>query len=72
MVKGRKGTHQKEFEAARKSGYARVRVDGILYDLTETIDLAKNKKPVSYTHIDVYKRQPPCISLWMESMRGIS
>ena len=44
VVKGRKGTHQKEFEAARKSGYARVRVDGILYDLTETIDLAKNKK----------------------------
>ena len=37
VVRGRKGEHQKELEAARKSGYARVRVDGILYDLSETI-----------------------------------
>ncbi len=44
IVRGRKGEHQKEFEAARKSGYSRVRVDGIAYDLTEKILPEKNKK----------------------------
>ncbi len=44
IVRGRKGEHQKEFEAARKSGYSRVRVDGIAYDLSEKITLEKNKK----------------------------
>lgn len=44
VVRGRKGEHAKEFEAARKSGFVRVRVDGNLYDLSETIQLEKNKK----------------------------
>ena len=44
MVKSQKGTHEKIFTAARKSGFARVRVDGIMYDLSETIELDKNKK----------------------------
>lgn len=44
VVRGRKGEHQKEFESARKSGYSRVRVDGIAYDLSEKITLEKNKK----------------------------
>ncbi|HHV50883.1 MAG TPA: excinuclease ABC subunit UvrA [Clostridiales bacterium] len=44
VVRGRKGEHVKEFEAARKAGYVRVRVDGIIYDLSETIKLEKNKK----------------------------
>ena len=44
VVRGRKGEHTKEFEAARKSGFVRVRVDGNLYDLSETIQLEKNKK----------------------------
>lgn len=44
VVRQRKGEHQKEFEAARKSGFARVRVDGIMYDLSEKISLEKNKK----------------------------
>ena len=44
VVRGKKGTHQKLLEDARKSGYVRVRVDGSLYDLTETIELDKNKK----------------------------
>ncbi|MCD7735204.1 MAG: excinuclease ABC subunit UvrA, partial [Clostridiales bacterium] len=44
VVRGRKGEHVKVFEDARRSGYVRVRVDGILYDLTETIQLEKNKK----------------------------
>ena len=43
-VRGKKGEHQKVFSDARKSGFARVRVDGNLYDLTEEIALDKNKK----------------------------
>ena len=44
VVRGRKGEHVKEFENARKSGFVRVRADGILYDLSEEIKLEKNKK----------------------------
>ncbi len=44
VVRGRKGTHVKEFDAARRSGYARVRVNGSIYDLSEDIVLDKNKK----------------------------
>ncbi|MFR7552937.1 MAG: excinuclease ABC subunit UvrA, partial [Acutalibacteraceae bacterium] len=44
VVRGRKGEHQKEFEAARKGGFVRVRADGLIYDLSETIKLEKNKK----------------------------
>ena len=44
IVRGRKGTQQKEFERARKSGFVRVRVDGEIYDLSEKIELEKNKK----------------------------
>ena len=44
VIRGKKGEHQKVFEDARKSGFARVRCDGILYDLSETIALDKNKK----------------------------
>ncbi|MBM6938268.1 excinuclease ABC subunit UvrA [Pseudoflavonifractor phocaeensis] len=44
VVRGKKGTHQKIFDDARKSGYVRVRVDGSLYDLSEDIPLDKNKK----------------------------
>jgi len=44
VIRGKKGEHQKVFEDARKQGFARVRVDGILYDLSEQISLEKNKK----------------------------
>ena len=44
VIRGKKGEHSKVFEDARKSGFARVRVDGILYDLTEDIKPEKNKK----------------------------
>ena len=44
VVRGRKGTQQRELEAARRGGYARVRIDGNLYDLDEEISLEKNKK----------------------------
>ena len=44
VVRGRKGEYAKVFEDARKSGYVRVRVDGSVYDLSESIPLDKNKK----------------------------
>ena len=44
IVRGKKGEHLKVFEDARKQGFARVRVDGIVYDLTEEIKPEKNKK----------------------------
>ncbi|MCF0132619.1 MAG: excinuclease ABC subunit UvrA [Blautia sp.] len=44
VVRGRKGTHAKVLEQARKSGYVRVQVDGSLYELTEEISLDKNIK----------------------------
>lgn len=44
VVRGRKGRHEKVLEAAKKSGYVRVRVDGNMYELTEEITLDKNIK----------------------------
>ena len=44
VVRGRKGEHVKLLEDAKKSGYVRVRADGIIYDLSEEIKLEKNKK----------------------------
>ena len=44
VIRGKKGEHAKVFEDARKGGFARVRVDGILYNLSEQISCEKNKK----------------------------
>ena len=44
VVRGRKGQHVKVFESARRSGYVRVVVDGNVYELSEEINLDKNKK----------------------------
>ena len=44
VVRGKKGEYTKNFENYKKSGYARVEVDGIVYDLSEEIKLDKNKK----------------------------
>ncbi|MBF0780487.1 MULTISPECIES: excinuclease ABC subunit UvrA [unclassified Granulicatella] len=44
VVTGKKGQHKKVFEQLKKEGYIRVRVDGDLFDLSETIELDKNKK----------------------------
>ena len=44
VVRAQKGMHEKVFADARKSGFARVRVDGNMYDLSETIELDKNIK----------------------------
>ncbi len=44
VVRGRKGEHIKLLQDAKKSGYVRVRIDGMTYDLSEEIKLEKNKK----------------------------
>ena len=44
VVRGKKGEHKKVFSDAKKSGYVRVKADGIQYDLEEEITLEKNKK----------------------------
>ncbi len=44
IAKGKKGEFQKELQGAQKSGFSRVRIDGIVYDLSEKIKLEKNIK----------------------------
>ena len=44
IVRGRKGEYVKELDSVRKSGFVRVRADGAVYDLSESIKLDKNKK----------------------------
>ena len=44
MVRGQKGTHEKTLSDVRRMGYARVRIDGNMYDLSEEIKLEKNNK----------------------------
>ena len=44
VIKGEKGTHKELFEKLRQDGYIRVKVDGELHDLSEEINLEKNKK----------------------------
>ena len=52
VVRGKKGEYTKNFEAYKKSGYARVMVDGIVYDLSEEIKLDKNIKHTISVVID--------------------
>ena len=44
VIRGKKGEHRKVLEDAKRSGYVRARVDGLIYDLAEEIPLEKNKK----------------------------
>lgn len=44
VVRGKKGRHEKVFADARRHGFSRVRCDGVIYDLTEEINLEKNTK----------------------------
>ncbi len=44
VVRGRKGEHKNILDSARKSGFVRARIDGIIYDLSETVPLEKNRK----------------------------
>ena len=60
LVRDRKGEHQAIFDDIRKAGYVRVRVDKRLYDLSEQIDLDKNKKHTIEVVVDriVIAEQP--------------
>lgn len=68
IVRGRKGEYVKEFETARKSGYVRVRVDGSIYDLSETIKLDKNKKHTIEIVVDRLVVQPDVKSRLSDSI----
>lgn len=68
IVRGKKGEHQKEFENARRSGYARVRVDGILYDLSEEIKPEKNKKHNIEIVVDRLKIKDEIVSRLTDSI----
>ena len=52
VVRGKKGRHEKVLESAKKSGYVRVEIDGIAYELSEEIRLDKNLKHTVYIVID--------------------
>ena len=69
-VRGRKGEHIKEFDAARRSGYVRVRVDGNLYDLSEEIRLEKNKKHTIEIVIDRLVIKPDIRSRLADSLES--
>ena len=77
VVRGRKGTHAKLFEQAKRSGYVRVRVDGNLYELSEEITLDKNIKHNIEIIVDrlvvkpgIEKRLTDSIENVLESGRG--
>ena len=44
VIKGEKGTHKEDLERLIKEGYVRAKIDGVVYDLNDEIDLEKNKK----------------------------
>ncbi|MCL2350923.1 MAG: excinuclease ABC subunit UvrA, partial [Firmicutes bacterium] len=78
VVRGRKGEHQKLLDDARKSGYVRVRVDGVLYELTEDIGMDKNKKHTVEIVIDrliikegIQKRLTESIEAVMQITGGV-
>ena len=71
-MRGRKGEHAKEFDAARKSGFVRVRVDGILYDLSETIKPEKNKKHTIEIVVDRLVIKPEIRSRLSDSIETAS
>ena len=68
IVRGRKGEYQKEFAAARRSGYVRVRVDSVIYDLSEEIKLEKNKKHTIEIVVDRLVVKPEVRSRLIDSL----
>lgn len=72
VVRGRKGEHAKVLESAKKSGYVRVRVDGIIYDLSEKISIEKNKKHNIEVVIDRLVIKPEITSRLTDSIETAS
>ncbi len=71
VVRGRKGEHVKVLESAKKSGYVRARVDGIVYDLDETITLDKNIKHNIEIVVDRLVIKPGIESRMTDSVEAI-
>ncbi|MBP5617569.1 MAG: excinuclease ABC subunit UvrA, partial [Clostridia bacterium] len=72
VVRGRKGEHFKELDKARKGGFTRVRVDGILYDLSETIPMEKNNKHTVEIVVDRLIMKPGLESRLADSIETAS
>ncbi len=71
IVRGRKGEYVKELESARKSGFVRVRIDGIIYDLSEDIKLDKNKKHTIEIIVDRLVVKPEVRSRLSDSLETV-
>lgn len=72
VVRGRKGEHAKVLDSARKSGYVRARIDGIIYDLSEKIPIEKNKKHNIEIIVDRLVIKPEIISRLSDSIETAS
>lgn len=72
IVRGRKGEYVKELENAKKSGYVRVRIDGITYDLSEKISIEKNKKHTIEIVVDRLVVKPSVKSRLTDSIETVS
>lgn len=72
VVRGRKGEHAKVLDSARKSGFVRVRADGIIYDLSEKIPLEKNKKHNIEVVVDRLVIKPEIMSRLADSIETAS
>lgn len=72
VIRGRKGEHLKELDAARKSGYVRVRIDGIIYDLSEPVRPEKNKKHTIEIIVDRLVIKPDIRSRLADSLETAS
>ena len=72
IVRQRKGTYQKELDAARRSGYVRARVDGNMYELTEEIKLEKNYKHTIEIVVDRLVVKPDIRSRLADSIETAS
>ena len=75
VVRGRKGEYKAQLEGYRKSGFARVMADGIIYELTEDIPLEKNKKhdiDVIVDRISIKKGIEARVTDSVETILGLS
>lgn len=72
VVRGRKGSHVKLLEDAKKTGYVRVRIDGNIYELSEEIELDKNKKHNIEIVIDRLIIKPEIEKRLTESIETVS
>ncbi len=68
VVRGKKGRHEKVFDDAKKSGFSRVRCDGIIYDLSEDFELEKNQRHTIEIVVDRLVMKPEIRSRLSDSV----